>query len=117
MEESGQVMEVIHCKDSDEIDNIPNKNGCYINEHGTKSYYRNNKLHRDGDLPAVEYSTGDKSWLRKGFRHRICGPAVEWSGGIKSWYVFGSRYSEDDYNKVISNLPLLYWKNRDRLWK
>ena len=110
-------MEVIHCKDSDEIDNIPNKNGCYMSERGTKIYYKNNKLHRDGGLPAGEYSNGDKLWFRKGVLHRIGGPAIEYSNGHKLWYVFAEYYSEDDYNKLVSNMPLLYWMNRYRLWK
>ena len=110
-------MKMIYCKDFWEIHNTPDKNGCYINEDGDKWYYKNNKVHRDGDLPAMEFSNGDKSWLRNGLRHRIGGPAIEYSDGEKFWCLFGSHYSEDDYNKVISNLPLVYWKNRGKLWK
>ena len=71
----------------------PNKNGCYINQIGDKGYYRNNK------------------------HHRIGGPAVECANGEKWWYLFGLPYSEDGYNKVMNNLPLLYWNFRHRLWK
>ena len=94
-----------------------NKNGCYITERGDKYYYKNNKLHRDSDLPAGEYSNGNKYWYRNNRFHRIGGPAIEYSDGEKNWYLFGSRYSEDDYNKLVSNIPLLYWKNRDMLWE
>jgi hypothetical protein len=34
------------------------------------------KLHRDGDLPAVEYSNGDLEYWLYGKRHRLDGPAV-----------------------------------------
>ena len=108
-------MEVIHCKDYSEIDDIPNKNGCYIDEDGDKWYYKNNLLHRDDDLPAIECSNGDKWYYRKGLSHRIWGHAIEWSDGEKWWYLFGVEYTEDDYNTLMSNLPLLYWKTWNKL--
>ena len=111
-------MEVIHYKNGEEILRTKNKNGCYINENGTKVYYRNNLLHSDDDLPAIEFSDGDKRWYRKGFIHRIGGHAVEYSNGEKLWYLFGNGgYTEDEYNRVMLNIPLFYWKNRDELWK
>ena len=87
MEEYGSVMEVIYCKNYEMLD-IPNKNGCYIDENGTKAYYMNNLYHRED------------------------GPAIEWSWDSKSWFLFDLPYSEDEYNKLVSNLPLLYWKHR-----
>jgi hypothetical protein len=50
--------------------------------------YRNEsgQLHREDDLPAVEYSDGSKEWYINGLRHREYGlPAVEFSYGNKSW--------------------------------
>ena len=103
-------MEVIHTTNK-RICNTINRNGCYITENDDMYYYKNNLLHRAGGLPAVEYSNGDKRWYRKGFIHRIGGPAVEYSDG-KSWYLFGIDYSEEEYNKLVSNIPLLYWVHR-----
>ena len=114
LEESGYVMGVIHTTYSEMLD-IPNKNGCYIDEYGTKFYYNNNLLHRDGDLPAIEWNDGEKHWYRKCMSHRLYGPAVEWCDGGKSWYLFDTYYTEDEHNRIISNLPLLYWNNRDML--
>ena len=107
-------MEVIHTTNT-EMCNTINKNGCYITEDGTKHYYKNNGLHRlDG--PASEWK-GNKYWYRKGFIHRIGGSAVEFYNGSRGWFLFDRYYSEDEYNKLVSNLPLFYWKNRDKLWK
>ena len=65
------------------------KNGRMVLKHGIK----NDKLHRDGDLPAVEYSHGDKYWYRNGKLHRDGDlPAVLWAYGYKEWWKNGVRY-------------------------
>ena len=33
---------------------------------GSKKWYKDGKLHRDGDLPAVEYNDGTKEWWKDG---------------------------------------------------
>jgi len=56
------------------------------------TYWRNvdNFLHRDHDLPAIEWPDGGKQWWKKGRRHRDGGlPAVERIDGSKEWYVDG----------------------------
>ena len=45
-----------------------------INALGTKSYYVNNKLHRE-DGPAIEWDNGDKYWYKNGLLHRENNPA------------------------------------------
>ena len=109
-------MKVIHCEHR-EILCIPNKNGCYINEFGDKYYFRNNKLHRYHDLPAIEGHCGSKSWFMNDKRHRLSGPAVDLSYGQKWWVLFDVEYTESEYNTLVSNIPLLYWMNRDMLWE
>ena len=42
--------------------------------------------------------------------HRLDGPALEYSDGSKIWRLYGNYYTEDEYNYLVSNLPLLYWK-------
>ena len=70
----GSVSVVFH-QSSTEIDlDLPTEIGCY----GTK-YWRNKKgnLHRDGDLPAVIYADGTKSYYKNGNCHREGGkPAM-----------------------------------------
>ena len=104
---------MIYHLSNDILVNTPDKNGCYITEDGTKHYYRNNGLHRlDG--PASEWN-GTKYWYRNNGLHRLDGPAVEKCDGSKLLYLFGIMYKEVEYNKLVSNIPLLYWKNRDNL--
>ena len=71
-------------------------------------YYRvNNKLHRDDDLPAVEYPDGTKEWYQYGKRHRINGPSVKSFTGYINYYINGKFYSEKDYYKAIKLLAFL----------
>ena len=85
---------------------------------GTKEWYKNGLLHRDEDLPAIEYAGGYKSWwkdgklhrdgdlsaiedfeqkrwYKNGLVHRDNGlPAIEWVDGSKEWWVKGERHRE-----------------------
>ena len=46
--------------------------------------------HRDGGLPAVEWSDGDNEWWVNGELHRDGGlPAVERANGANEWWVNG----------------------------
>jgi hypothetical protein len=67
----------------------------------------------------VQYQYG-KRWYKNGQRHRIDGPAIIQKHGDKYqyfWFLYYERYSKDEYNRVISNLPLLYWsRHKMGLW-
>ena len=57
---------------------------------GSKLWYRNGKRHRDGDLPAVEHQDGSKGWFRNGQIHRDGDqPAIEAANGTKEWWING----------------------------
>jgi hypothetical protein len=61
--------------------------------HKTIRHYLNTSPHRDGDLPAIEYADGTKSWWISGKRHRDNDlPAIEWADGDKVWYKNGVEY-------------------------
>ena len=108
-------MKVIHCKNGKELDNILNKNGVYINdEYGSKYTFKNNLEHSYNGKPAVEWMDGSKWWFRNGRGHRLYGPALEYSDSRKFWVLFGNEYSESEYNEIMNNVPLFYWKN---MWK
>jgi hypothetical protein len=47
------------------------------------------QLHRNNDLPAIEYFDGSKKWYRKGQLHRLDGPAVINSDGTEEYYILG----------------------------
>jgi len=92
-------------------------------------WYLDGKRHREGDLPAIEYDNGTKSWWKNGLRHRDDGPAVEdsggkawwvdgllhrkdgcavvWENGYKAWYLKGVYYTEEEFNEkvAIENKP------------
>lgn len=54
---------------------------------GTKEWYKDGRLHRDGDLPAIEWASGNKSWLKDGLLHRDGGkPAIERVNEDNEWY-------------------------------
>lgn len=63
--------------------------GCFKHKE-SEHWYREGKLHRDGDQPAIIYSNGDKLWRRHGKLHRDGDqPAIIWANGDKAWYKHG----------------------------
>ena len=70
------------------------KSECTIDSNGTKRWYLDNKIHREGG-PAVEYVNGSKYWFINGRRHRIGGPAIEHPDGTKYWYLNSELHRED----------------------
>ena len=67
------------------------KSVCKIDSFGTKMWWLNNKLHREEDLPAIEFFSGAKHWCLDGKLHRINGPAIEMATGNKLWYLDGEH--------------------------
>lgn len=57
---------------------------------GEKQWVKNGNLHRENDLPAVEFGEKCKKWYFNGKLHRITGPAKIWSR-YPNWY---SKYEE-----------------------
>jgi hypothetical protein len=73
-------------------------------------HYLNASLHRDGGLPTIEYSNGDKWWHILGKLHRDNDlPAVEWANGTKQWFISGKCHREND-------LPAIELANGDKTW-
>ena len=64
---------------------------------GTKRYHKNGKLHRDGDLPAIEYVNGRKEYYKNGERHRDGDlPAIEHVNGSKYYYKNDNLHRDGD---------------------
>jgi hypothetical protein len=60
---------------------------------GMKLWFVNSKLHRENDLPAVVYANGTKEWWMNGLIHRDADrPAIEHANGVKEWWVNGKFY-------------------------
>jgi len=77
-----------------------------IHNSGSKEWFINGKLHREGGLPAVEWYNGDKSWWINGKLHREDGPAIEFDNGSKYWYLNDIKYTEQEFNQEIIKLKL-----------
>ena len=80
---------------------------CTIN---IKYWYKNNKRHRNGDLPAIDCTNDCKEWYKSGKLHRNGGlPAIEDVDGNKFWYKNGKCQRDD-------NLPAIDCGNGDKKW-
>jgi hypothetical protein len=73
----------------------------YSSNYVHEFWYVDGKLHRD-DGPAV-IQQKYKAWYKYGELHRIDGPAME-STTIKYYYLFGDRYEECKFNRLINML-------------
>lgn len=77
---------------------------------GYVEYYKNGKLHRDNDLPAIEYENGDKLWYIDGELHRENDkPAAVFKNGVCKWYKHGKLHRESGPAVVYSNGKVEYW--------
>lgn len=87
-----------------DCDKIWYENGLKIREvlaDGTKKYYKNNQLHRDNDLPAVD-GPDIQEWYRHGKRHRDGGKPAIIKPGIKHWYINDQWIKSDPPQDWIS---------------
>lgn len=83
---------------------------------GTKKWYQKGLLHRDGDLPAVQYYNGDKEWYQRGLLHRDNDlPSVERSDGSKRWYQKGALHRENDLPAIMIPGIVDRWLQHDVL--
>jgi len=63
-------------------------------ERGDTFYFRDEQLHRDGDLPAIEYASGEKQWFVNGEYHREGDlPSIQ-GKTRKEWYKNGELHRE-----------------------
>ena len=76
---------------------------------GSKEWWVNGKLHRDGDLPAIEWGDGDKSWWVRGKLHREGGLPAVVENRCKQWWVNGKLHHDND-------LPATEYANESREW-
>jgi len=52
-------------------------------------------VHREEDLPAIEYFNGDKIWYKNNQKHREGKPAVIFTDGHQEWWFEGKLHRED----------------------
>ena len=81
-----------------------------ISSNGDQLWYQNGKIHRDNDLPAEILATGNQFWYKNGKQHRDNDlPAIILSNGNQFWYQGGVRYRNN-------NLPAIILANGDKTW-
>jgi hypothetical protein len=69
---------------------------------GSQYWFKHGKLHRDGDLPAQIHSNGTQLWYQHGKLHRDGDlPAAICSIGTQSWYQHGKRHRDGDLPALI----------------
>jgi len=99
-----------------------------------KEWHKEGKVHRDGDLPAIELSDGTKFWYKDGLPHRDGGlPAIERLDGSKEWHVNGKRHRDNDLPAIEQadgskewfvngkrhrdgDLPAVEWQDGHKAW-
>jgi hypothetical protein len=81
---------------------------------GGREWTRNGELHRDDDLPAVDY--GDyKAWYQCGKKHRDGDkPAATWDDQPYEWYQRGQLHRDGDLPAVIHAGVLEWWQYGQR---
>jgi hypothetical protein len=93
---------------------LHNPSGPAIKRKRYTSWWLNGKLHREDNLPAVEWDNGEKQWYFNGYLHRDDGPAISYPNGLKEFYVFGKYvYGIFSIKSTIENVLLiekLYYK-------
>src|SRR5437879_3441415 len=81
-----------------------------IDEFGNKQWLRGGYLHRDNDLPAIEWQGGKREWYQNGSLHRENDkPAVEFLNGHKEWHRNGYLHREDDKPAKIDKFGDKWW--------
>ena len=61
-----------------------------LDKSGNKFWYKDGLLHRNDDLPAIEWANGDRYHYENGLLHRYGNlPAIVSAVGYKVWYVNG----------------------------
>ena len=88
---------------------------CQVSPNGSKQWYLNGELHRDNDLPAVEYADGTKEWWFNGEVHRENGlPAIEYVDGRKEWWLNGMVHRENGLPAVERADGSKWWYLNDK---
>lgn len=70
------------------------KNGMFV-EANSLRWYKDGVLHRENDLPAIQWYDGSYEWYENGQRHRNNAPAVIYLDGRQGWYQHGKLHREE----------------------
>ena len=81
------------------------RNELITDSDGSQRWYKDNKLHRDDDLPAMIYANGSQFWFIDGLLHRENGPAAIHVAGDIFWALKNQLYSFDYWCLELNKTP------------
>jgi len=83
-----------------------------IDSDGAQYWWKEGKIHRDGDQPAIICANGSQEWCKEGKCHRDGDkPARIWANGHQWWYKEGKVHREGDQPAIIyANGYREWWK-------
>jgi hypothetical protein len=85
------------------------------NADGKLQWLKNDKLHRDGDQPAIIYADGSLLWYKNGLLHRDGDlPAYIATHGSLVWYKNGLLHRDSDKPAYIATHRKLIWYKNDK---
>ena len=88
-----------------------------VNLSGDKYWYKNDKYHRNGDLPSIKKTNGDKIWYKNGKCHRNNNlPSIELSNRYKVWYQNDKQYFPTTCSINIITLIIKIAKMGNKWW-
>ena len=110
-------------------------NPAFIRFNHVQQWYLNGKLHRDGDLPAVEWEDGNIEYWENGAKylfieyengtkeyyhnhgklHNDCGPAIIYANGDLEYWEYGQRHRKNGPAVIIGDKQ--YWFERGEFQK
>lgn len=81
-------------------------------------WFKNGKVHRDGDEPAVTYQSGTQEWVKNNKWHREGDkPAVIDSDGEMTWAVDDKRHRETGPARIKADGTEEYWLDDKKVTK
>ena len=78
------------------------------------AWYKNNKIHRDDDLPARHRPNSSDEWYKNGERHRDGDlPAFDYYGTWSRWYQHGELHRDGLSPAIVWRQGGMQWYKRD----
>jgi hypothetical protein len=91
-------------------------NGIFEAMDGRIYYFKDNKFHRDNDLPAIEFADGHKEWYIDGIKHRHTDlPSIVYGDGFMIWMKNGIVH-RDTKDLHDNDLPAVRLPNGSAEW-
>jgi hypothetical protein len=79
---------------------------------GDQYWYQDGKRHRDGDKPAmILLSIGSRGWYQNGKQHRDNGPSRTFADGTEFWYQNGKQHRDDGPAVTYANGTQRWYHN------